>query len=110
MSGPSIILTALEGMTIEYALRFAFLATKNEAEYEALIVDLKLDKELNILKLRFFSDSQLVVGQVKEEFEAQSPSMAKYLERQRRLKHKFQTMKSNKSWGLRLPKLIDSPG
>ncbi|KAK3025470.1 hypothetical protein RJ639_040208 [Escallonia herrerae] len=36
-SGAGIILISLEGFTIEYALRFGFQASNNEAEYEALL-------------------------------------------------------------------------
>ncbi|GAA0172777.1 hypothetical protein LIER_26533 [Lithospermum erythrorhizon] len=35
-------------ITMEYALRFSFPATNNEAEYEAMIVGLKLVRSLNI--------------------------------------------------------------
>ena len=34
-SGARIILTTPEGIQLEYALRFRFLASNNEAEYEA---------------------------------------------------------------------------
>ena len=53
----------------------------NETEYEALIIGLKLAKELKIPALWIFSNSQLVVGQVNGEFEARSPSMIKYLDK-----------------------------
>ena len=39
----------------------------NEAEYEALIIGLKLAKELETPALQIFSDSWLVVGQVNGE-------------------------------------------
>ena len=39
-SGARIILISLNNATIEYALRFAFSASNNEAEYEALIIGL----------------------------------------------------------------------
>ena len=58
-------LLALQG-TIEYTLRFAFFASNNEAKYEALLIDLKLATELEVLELRVFSDSKLIVGQVCE--------------------------------------------
>ena len=56
-----------------------FLVINNEVEYEALIIDLKLAKELGTPALQVFSDSQLVVDQVNEESEARDPSMIKYL-------------------------------
>ena len=36
-SGAGLILTSLEGIDIEYALRFGFQASNNKAEYEAVI-------------------------------------------------------------------------
>ena len=41
-SGVGIILTSLEGIDIEYALRFGFQASNNEAEYEAVIAGFNL--------------------------------------------------------------------
>ena len=79
MSRADIILTTSDRMVVEYALWFAFPASNNEAEYEALITGLKLVKELEAQKLKVFNDSQLVIGQVNGEFKAQSPSMIKYL-------------------------------
>ena len=63
----------------EYALRFSFKTSNNQAEYEALIVGLRIAKDLKVDKLRAHSDSQLVVGQTRGEFEAKDPVMAKYL-------------------------------
>ncbi|GJT76348.1 reverse transcriptase domain-containing protein [Tanacetum coccineum] len=40
-SGAGLILTNPEGMEFTYALRFEFTATNNEAEYEALLGDLR---------------------------------------------------------------------
>ena len=41
-SGAGLILTSLEGIDIEYALRFRFQASNKEAEYEAVIAGLSL--------------------------------------------------------------------
>ena len=70
---------------MEYALRFEFPATNNGAEYEALIAGLKIAKELGVDRLQLHSDSQLVVGQVNENYEAREDSMAKYLEKVKEL-------------------------
>ncbi|XP_073112181.1 uncharacterized protein [Elaeis guineensis] len=53
-------------------------ASNNQAEYEALVAGLKLALELGIDRLKVFSDSQLIVGQTKGEFETRDPTMAKY--------------------------------
>ncbi|GJW37298.1 reverse transcriptase domain-containing protein [Tanacetum coccineum] len=51
-SGARLILTNLEGMEFTYALRFRFDATNNEAEYEALIVRLRIAKQMGIKNLQ----------------------------------------------------------
>ena len=55
---------------MHYALRFKFKASNNEAEYEALIVGLKLAKEMKVESLEIFSDSQLIVCQITDEYQA----------------------------------------
>ncbi|GAV80435.1 hypothetical protein CFOL_v3_23896, partial [Cephalotus follicularis] len=47
-SGAGLVLTSLDGWTLEYALRFKFKATNNEAEWEALIAGLTIAKHLEV--------------------------------------------------------------
>ena len=47
-AGAGLILVSPEGVITEYALCFEFFAINNEAEYEALIVGLRIAKELGI--------------------------------------------------------------
>lgn len=77
-SGASLVLTGPEGDVNEYGLHFKFPATNNEIEYEALITGFKIVKEVGVQYLTIFNDSQLVVGQVKGEYEAREENM-KYL-------------------------------
>lgn len=65
-----LILTNIEGDVVQYTLNFEFLATNNETEYETLIVSLKMAKEVGVQLLVMFSDYKLMVGQVKDEYEA----------------------------------------
>ena len=69
-SGAGLILVSLEGHRIHSALRFRFKASNNEAEYEALIVGLELAKEMKVESLNIFGDSQLVVCQINDEYQA----------------------------------------
>ena len=68
------------GVLIEQSLRFAFKASNNQAEYEALIAGILLAKEMGARVLMAKSDSLLVTGQVTGEFQAKDPQMAAYLE------------------------------
>ena len=63
-SEAGIILTTPEGIHLEYALRFGFRASNEEAEYEALLVGLQLATSMGAQQVRVYSDSQLVINQV----------------------------------------------
>ncbi|GJT79210.1 reverse transcriptase domain-containing protein [Tanacetum coccineum] len=63
-SGAGLILTNPEGMEFTYALRFRFDATNNEAEYEALIAELKIAEQMGVKNLQANVDSRLVANQV----------------------------------------------
>ena len=52
-----IILTNPKEEAVEYALHFSFPISNNEAEYEALLIGLKLATELKVLELRVFNNS-----------------------------------------------------
>jgi ribonuclease HI len=60
-SGSGSVLTLPDRIEFEYALPFKFGATKNEAEYEAIIVELILAKEFGAKAVAVRSDSRLVV-------------------------------------------------
>jgi len=68
--GVELIIVSSEGQVREHALKFLFKASNNEAEYEALLVDMDLYYVLGDEHLCAFSDSQLIVIQVKGEYEA----------------------------------------
>ncbi|KAI5317816.1 hypothetical protein L3X38_037523 [Prunus dulcis] len=80
-----LVLISLDKVALEYALRFKFQASNNEAEYEALIAGLRLAKEMDAKQIQIFSDSQLVVHQVNQDFTAKDASMTAYLQHARHL-------------------------
>ena len=88
-SGAGLILTSPEGIDIEYALRFGFQASNNEAEYEAIIASLNLAHSLEVDQLEVCSDFQLVVRQIEDTYEAKSGKMILYLKKVRDLLNKF---------------------
>ncbi|KAI3444854.1 hypothetical protein Pfo_001519 [Paulownia fortunei] len=69
-----------QGDKFEYALKFEFLTSNNEAEYKALLAGLKLAFAVGARKLAIYSDSQLVVNQVRGEYKARDEKMIKYLD------------------------------
>ncbi|GKG20699.1 reverse transcriptase domain-containing protein, partial [Tanacetum coccineum] len=76
-----LILTNPKGMEFTYALRFRFDATNNEAEYEALIVGLRIVEQMGVKNLQENIDSRLVANQVNETYIAKEPGMIQYLEK-----------------------------
>ncbi|GAV73740.1 RVT_3 domain-containing protein [Cephalotus follicularis] len=92
-SGAGILLTSPNGWTLEYAMRFGFKATNNEAEWEALIAGLTIAKYLEVQKIEVSSDSQLVVGLKSGEYEVRENPMVKYLSHFQSLKSAFEVLK-----------------
>ena len=89
-SGAGVILERPDGLLIEQALRFAFKASNNQAEYEALIAVMLLAKEMGAKGLLAKSGSLLVTDQVTGEYQAKDPQMAAYLEYVQVLKDSFE--------------------
>ncbi|XP_074326977.1 uncharacterized protein LOC141664919 [Apium graveolens] len=75
-SGAGLILISPEGFTIQQEITFAFKATNNQAEYEALISGLKLAKSLGISKMTVYNDSHIVVK--RGEYIVKDPTLAQY--------------------------------
>ncbi|KAI5337466.1 hypothetical protein L3X38_016737 [Prunus dulcis] len=88
--GAGFVLTTPDGLKIEYALRFDFRTSNNEAEYEALLAGLRLAKSMNAKQIRIHSDSQLIVNQVTADFAAKDASMYAYLSTTHQLLRSFQ--------------------
>ncbi|XP_071719057.1 uncharacterized protein [Rutidosis leptorrhynchoides] len=55
--------------------RFNFKATNNEAEYEALLVGVRLAKDIGVKKLEAYVESQLVTNQINGTFDAHDEGM-----------------------------------
>ena len=64
-----------EKVVIEKSLRLDFSATNNETDNEALLVGMVMVQRMGGKSIKLFSDSRLVVGQVRGEFEAKDERM-----------------------------------
>ena len=80
---------SLEKIVIEKSLRLDFSATNNEAEYEALLEGMAMVQRMGGRSIKLFSDSRLVVGQVRGEFEAKDERMQGYLGQVKCMQSKF---------------------
>ena len=74
-SGVGLVLISSEETIIEKSMRLGFSATNNEAEYEALLQGIAMVQKMGGKAVEMFSDSRLVVGQVKGELEARNARM-----------------------------------
>ncbi|XP_070676762.1 uncharacterized protein [Malus domestica] len=86
--GAGLVLTTQNKVAMKYAFYFKFKASNNEVECEALRAGLRLAIHLGVKQLDIFSNSQLVVNQVTNNFDAKDNFMAVYLtQAQLLLKH-----------------------
>ena len=88
-SGVGLVLMSPEKVVIEKFLRLDFLATNNEAEYETLLKGMTMVQRMGGKSIKLFSDSRLVVSQVKGDFEVKYERMQGYLNQVKCMQLKF---------------------
>ena len=71
-------------------MRLSFSATNNEAEYETLLMGMMMVQKMGGKAVKVFSDSKLVVVQVRGDLEARDSRMQEYLCQIRRVQEKFE--------------------
>ena len=74
-----LVIVSSDRITIEKSLRLGFSDTNNEAKYEALLIGIAMVQKMGGKVIEVFSDSRLIVGQVKGELEARDLRMQGYL-------------------------------
>ncbi|XP_030936673.1 uncharacterized protein LOC115961917 [Quercus lobata] len=87
--GVGAIITTPDREVLKYGVQLKFPATNNETEYEGILTELRLGKALGAKNLLIQSDSKLVIGQIKGEYEAKEERMQKYLKLARQLAQEF---------------------
>ncbi|XP_050290277.1 uncharacterized protein LOC126728512 [Quercus robur] len=90
-AGLGLVLISPKEVIIEKSLRLGFSATNNESEYETLIMGMSMVQKMGGKAVKLFSDSRLVVGQLRGELEARDPRMQGYMDRVRRMQTKFES-------------------
>ena len=78
-SGVGLVLISPEKLIVEKSLRLGFSAMNNEAEYEVLLEGMFMVQRMRGKSATMFSNSRLVVSQVKGELEAMNERMQGYL-------------------------------
>ena len=95
-----IVIITLEGVWLEHSSRLGFRASNNEAEYETLLIGMRIVLDMGAQEVEFYSDSQLVVNQVQGRFKARDSGMKQYLQVVKQIMNKFHTASvSQIPWG-----------
>ena len=74
---------------IKHSLTLSFPTLNNQAEYEALLVGLRLVEDLGAQEIQIFTDSQLVASQVQRGYQAKNNNLIEYLNMFREHMKKF---------------------
>ncbi|XP_068344095.1 uncharacterized protein [Pyrus communis] len=90
-SRAGLALVTPDSSNLKKAITLSFKTSNNEAEYEALLVGLQMEKDLVMKKLAIHSDSQLITSQTIREYMRKHLKMAQYLEKVRKQLEAFQT-------------------
>ena len=72
------MLKGTNDILIEKSLHFAFKTSNNQSEYEAILVDLFLAREVGVKSLTCKTDSKLIVGHLNDEFQIKDPTLLQY--------------------------------
>ncbi|XP_014522518.1 uncharacterized protein LOC106779014 [Vigna radiata var. radiata] len=87
--GVGVVLEGPSGFLIEQSLIFKFRASNNQAEYEVLIAGLALASDMGAQSLTCNTDSQLVMGQMTEEFQVKDDQLLRYFHKANALAKEF---------------------
>ena len=79
-----------DGEELSSSLRLEFRTTNNEAEYKAIIASLRMTLELGAKSMEIRSDSQVIVGHIRKEFEAKGEKMKMYYSKVQHMQSFFQ--------------------
>ena len=100
-----LVLISLEKLVVEKSLRLGFSTTNNEAKYKALLEGMSMVQRMGGKSATMFSDSRLVVGQVKGELEVRDERMQEYLTRIKHLQRSLNRSICNTSLEVEIPML-----
>ena len=70
-----LVIVTPDRIIIKKSLRLGFSTINNEAEYETLLIGIYMVQKMGGNVVEVFSDSRLIVGQVKGELEARDLRM-----------------------------------
>ena len=68
--GVRVVIITPDGEIFKYGVQLKFPVTNNKAEYEEILIGLRLGKALGAKNLLVQNDSKLVIRQIRGEYEA----------------------------------------
>ncbi|XP_073133954.1 uncharacterized protein [Henckelia pumila] len=77
--GVGVLLISPQVDEIRLAVRLDFRASKNESEYEAVLIGLRATKQAGAARVHLYSDSQLVAQQVNGSYEVKNEKLKEYM-------------------------------
>ena len=80
-----MILKGPNDITLEYSLKFDFKEINNQVKHEALMANLQLANKVEVRTLSIRSDSQLIIVQMKQEYEVKEQLLTKYVQATQKL-------------------------
>jgi ribonuclease HI len=89
-TGAAVILIPPSKIKTCYEARLEFNCTNHIAEYEALLLGLRMLRAMGIRRAVLKSDSQVITGQIDKSFKARDPKLEKYLDTVRRMEASFE--------------------
>ncbi|XP_026380581.1 uncharacterized protein LOC113275307 [Papaver somniferum] len=78
VGGVGVVFEAPQGEFLSYSFKLDFPYSNKVAEYEALILGLRMAKELDLEGVEIKGDSRLVTNQVNGDFHVKEPHLAPY--------------------------------
>jgi len=75
VSAIAFMILAEDGKLLEKSSRYVGIRTNNQAEYEALLVAFEAASKLSRQEVTCYMDSQLVVKQLKGEYQVKNPEL-----------------------------------
>ncbi|XP_027351204.1 uncharacterized protein LOC113862312 [Abrus precatorius] len=88
-SRAGVIIEGPNVFTIEQSIQFGFKASNNQAECKALLVGLRLAKEMGIKRITGWSDSKVVGEQINDTYQVRDPVMLKCYQEFKKIKDEF---------------------
>ncbi|XP_060211682.1 uncharacterized protein LOC132639233 [Lycium barbarum] len=77
-AGVGVVFVTPQGEVLPYSFTLTQCCSNNVAEYQALILGLKMVVDMKQLQLQVFGDSQLVINQILGSYEVKKPELLPY--------------------------------